>query len=91
MIVADVTQKKTPTIIPIRKRSDTSHRMTGEELFALPGSGRAELIQGEVIRMAPTRYLHGIIEVDIASILWDFVRQENGGHVLSGEVTVASG
>ena len=69
MIVADVTQKRTPTIIPIRQRSDTSHRMTGEELFALPDSGRTELIQGEMIRMAPTGYLHGIIEVDIASIL----------------------
>jgi Uma2 family endonuclease len=62
--------------------------LTGEDLFALGDIGRTELIKGELIRMAPTGYPHGIIENNFGRVLGDFAHQRKLGHVLVGEVGI---
>ncbi len=62
--------------------------MTGEELFALDDTGRAELVKGKLIRKAPTRHPHGHYEVNFVLSLGAFVRQHKLGRVLSGEVGI---
>ena len=63
-------------------------RITGEELSALGDTGRAELIQGNLVRMSPTGYLHGYVEVNFATELRSFVREHGLGQVLCGEVGI---
>jgi Uma2 family endonuclease len=62
--------------------------MTGEELFALGDIGRAELVKGELVRMAPTGHAHGYIEFNFGGILYAFVRGQKLGRVLGGEVGI---
>jgi Uma2 family endonuclease len=65
--------------------------MTGEELFKLGDIGRAELVKGELVRMAPTGYLHGYVELRFGKVLSIFVDERKLGHVLTGEVGVYTG
>lgn len=50
--------------------------------------GRCELIDGRIVRMSPTNYEHGGVEVNLASLLRAFVRPRKLGRVLAGEVGV---
>jgi Uma2 family endonuclease len=59
--------------------------MTADELFALGDIGRCELIRGELIKMPPTGYDHGGVEVNIALALAVFVKAHRLGRVLSGD------
>ena len=65
--------------------------ITGQELFELGDIGRAELVKGELVRMAPTGYLHGFVEVRFGKVLSIFVDERKLGHVLSGEVGLYTG
>jgi Uma2 family endonuclease len=65
--------------------------ITGEELFELGDIGRAELVKGELVRMAPAGHPHGYIEVNFAAALHTFVRRHKLGRVLSGEVGLYTG
>ena len=65
-----------PDVIEISTSEVGRHSpLTGEDLFSLGDIGRAELVQGEVIRMSPTGYTHGRIESKIDRILDTFVEQ----------------
>jgi len=65
-----------------------AHLITGEELFAMGDIGRTDLVEGELIRMSPTGYKHGIIESRFDIVLRDFVRRNKLGEVLVGEVGI---
>jgi hypothetical protein len=45
--------------------------LTGEELFELGDIGRAELVKGELVRMAPAGHPHGYVEVNFSATLRD--------------------
>ncbi len=60
--------------------------ITGEELAAMGDIGPSELIAGEIIRMNPTGYLHGIVESNFGRTLGNFVAVHPIGRVLVGEV-----
>jgi Uma2 family endonuclease len=62
--------------------------LTGKDLFAMGDIGRAELIEGRLIRMSPTGYAHGYIEINLAGILREFVNQHHLGKVFGGEVGI---
>jgi Uma2 family endonuclease len=65
--------------------------ITGEELFELGDIGRAELVKGELVRMAPTGHLHGFVELRFGKVLSIFVDERKLGRVLSGEVGLYTG
>lgn len=60
--------------------------ITGEELYAMGDIGRAELIDGRIVRMSPTSKKHGSLENRFAQALNGFVYPRRLGEVLLGEV-----
>ena len=62
--------------------------MTGEELLRKPWMNPCELVGGRIVRMTPTNPTHGRIEVNVAVALSRFVRTQNLGGVMAGEVGV---
>ena len=62
--------------------------LTGEELLAMGDMGRAELVKGELIRISPTGFLHGIIESNFGKKISAFVDQHQLGVVVVGEVGI---
>ncbi|NUQ38844.1 MAG: Uma2 family endonuclease [Caldilineales bacterium] len=63
-------------------------RISGDELYRMPGIDHAELVQGEIVPMSPTGYLHGLIKIRMAAWLEAAARQGDQGIVLGGEVGV---
>jgi Uma2 family endonuclease len=60
--------------------------MTAEELAAMPGDGnRYELVDGELIAMAPSFALHGMIAGEILGSLWQHVKRNGLGRVLAAD------
>ena len=60
--------------------------ITVEELAQLPpNQSRGELIRGEFFSMSPAGHNHGIIALNISSILWLFVKQHQSGKVYAAE------
>lgn len=47
--------------------------------------GRCELIDGEIIDMAPAGFEHGFVVANIAALLRPFVRERKLGRVLAGD------
>ena len=66
----------------------TKTPVTGEELLAMGDIGRSELIEGEIIQIAPTGDEHGYIESNIDTALKPFVRERKLGRVMTGEVGI---
>ncbi len=62
--------------------------ITGEELFAMGDIGPSELIDGRIVPMAPTGGEHGVIESNLVTELKIFVRKQQLGWVMSGEVGI---
>jgi Uma2 family endonuclease len=62
--------------------------LTGEELQAMGDIGPAELIEGRLVYMTPTKPKHGKYEFRIAKILGEFVDQNNLGEVQVGEIGI---
>ena len=62
--------------------------VTGEELLRMPWLNPCELVGGRIVRMTPTNPTHGRIEVNVAAALQAFVRTQNPGIVMAGEVGV---
>ena len=61
--------------------------MTAEELFELPSDDyKYELVQGELIRMAPTGGEHGVLTVRIGRVLDEYVEAHDLG-ICSGAET----
>lgn len=65
--------------------------LTGEEMFAMGDIGRAELIKGALIRLAPAGHPHGFIEFNFGRIVGTFVHQHKLGRVMGGEVGIYTG
>ena len=64
--------------------------MTAEELFDLPDDDyKYELVEGELIRMAPTGGEHGVLAVRVAYALQAYV-QDNDIGIVSGVETALS-
>ncbi len=70
---------------------EDSGPISGEELFQLGDIGPTELIEGELVFMTPTGYPHGIIEMNFARFIGDFVHQKKLGILLGGEVGIFTG
>ena len=69
--------------------STATKLLTAEEFSKLPNpidGSKQELVRGEVVTMPPPSFLHGIVQVNIATLLKVFAKQ----HKL-GRVTVESG
>src|SRR5262245_59408551 len=62
--------------------------ITGDELAQMPDHDLCELIDGRIVPMRPTNPDHGRIELNIASVLRHFVRAQNLGIVMTGEVGI---
>ena len=78
-----------PDVVEIATSHVERHSpITGEDLFWLGDIGRAELVKGEIIRMSPTGYTHGLIESQVAHLLRTFVMKHHLGRVLTGEVGI---
>jgi len=61
--------------------------MTADELLAMPGDGyRYELVKGELIKMAPTGYEHGVRTVELTTLLHSFIKSHNLGVVCAAEI-----
>ena len=65
--------------------------VTGDELLHMPGSNPCELVSGRIVPMTPTSPAHGRIEVNVAAALKQFLRTQNLGVVMAGEVGVFTG
>ena len=62
--------------------------MTGDEQMCMTRLNQCELVAGRVVPMTPTNPTHGRIEVNVAAALKHFVRTQNLGVVMAGEVGV---
>jgi Uma2 family endonuclease len=62
--------------------------ITGDELARMPDHELTELIDGRIIPLSPTNSEHGRIEANVAMALGAFVRAQNLGLVLVGEVGI---
>lgn len=61
--------------------------MTSEELFRLPGGRghRYELVKGELRQMTPAGFDHGVVIMNLAAPMSQFVRRQNLGVVCGAE------
>ncbi len=73
---------------PAVSSRESNRPMTGDELLRMPGLDPCELVAGRVVHMTPTNPTHGRIEVNVAAALKQFVRTQNLGVVMAGEVGV---
>jgi Uma2 family endonuclease len=66
--------------------STTTHLMTADELLKLPDDSlRHELIKGELLTMSPAGFKHDVIGTTLALLLFNHVRANNLGVVVSGD------
>ncbi len=60
--------------------------MTADELLVMPDDGwRYELVKGELIRMAPAGFDHGVVAMNIGAALHNYVKRRNLGAVYAAE------
>lgn len=62
--------------------------LTAEEFAALPDDQRSELVKGRVVKVPPPGFLHGQVQVEIASRMREYVRKNQTGRVLTESGTV---
>ena len=67
---------------------ESTRPVTGDELIRMPELDPCELVAGRVVPTTPTNPTHGRIEVNVAAALQHFVRSQNLGVVMAGEVGV---
>lgn len=66
--------------------SVTTHPLTAEALFAMSSTlGRAELVDGELIRMSPAGFEHGSITLKLAWPIARYVEEHQLGIVCAAE------
>jgi Uma2 family endonuclease len=81
----------TPIPTPTRSSSAFGRKtaapklITGEEFSAMTELGRAELVEGKVIKMPPPKSKHGTVENNISFFITSFVRGHKLGKVVTGE------
>jgi Uma2 family endonuclease len=59
--------------------------ITAEELFQTPNLGRCELVRGELNMMTPAGFKHGLIVINLSSLLNNFVKSRNLGRITGAE------
>lgn len=65
----------------------TETRMTIEDVLRLAAAGESyELIDGELVPMSPTGFIHGEIELHVGEVLNNHVRPRRLGRVVVGDV-----
>jgi Uma2 family endonuclease len=74
--------------MPVELTTPTTKAITGAELAQMGDIGPAELIEGRIVPMSPTGDEHAGIEVNIVTILQQFVRSHKLGKVRSGEIGI---
>jgi Uma2 family endonuclease len=84
-----ITQQK--VLVMDTQTSIPTKPITGEELFEMPGADLCELVEGEIKRMSPTGWKHGGVESNLTERLNAFVRENDLGRVLTGEVGIYTG
>jgi Uma2 family endonuclease len=64
----------------------TTHRLwTDDELLALPGDGKYELVDGELRHMSPSGGRHGAVVAELLVRIGTFVRERGLGYVFDGQ------
>lgn len=58
---------------------------TPDDLWELSGQGRYELVEGMLIEMSPTGWLHGEVAGEIFGLLREFVKKHKLGRVTAAE------
>ncbi|HXH10044.1 MAG TPA: Uma2 family endonuclease [Alphaproteobacteria bacterium] len=61
----------------------TKHRATIEDLYHVPDHGKAEIVNGEVVRMAPTGFLPSRASLNIAASLREYERRTGAGYAFA--------
>ena len=59
--------------------------ISAEELFQMPNLGRCELVRGEINMMSPAGAKHGLIVVNLSSLLDSFVKSHKLGRIMGAE------
>ena len=62
--------------------------VTGEELFRRPDLEPCELVEGRIVPMSPTGFLHGDFELELGGALRAWARQTGRGRAVGGEVGI---
>jgi Uma2 family endonuclease len=62
-----------------------SRPMSAEELLALPGGQRYQLVRGELRAMAPAGHEHGYVAMTLGAHLTTYVREHGLGRVYAAE------
>jgi Uma2 family endonuclease len=65
---------------------ETERLWTAEDLLALGEEARYELIEGRLVPMSPTGFLHGDVALALAAALRAFVHPRRLGRIVVGEV-----
>lgn len=73
---------------PATSTRESTRLLTGDELLRMPGVNPCELVAGRVVPMTPTNPTHGRIEANVTAALRHFVRTQNLGIVMAGEVGI---
>jgi Uma2 family endonuclease len=63
-------------------------RVTGEELFRRPDLEPCELVEGKIVPMSPTGFLHGDVELELGGALRTWARETGRGRAVGGEVGI---
>lgn len=82
MAAETIANPKQETAVPPKKL------ITGEEFFRMPNIGSAELIAGEIVTHMPTGHPHGFIENIIGALLYIYLKTNQIGRALTGEVGI---
>lgn len=64
----------------------TKPSTTVEALYRVPDNGKAEIVDGELVRMSPTGFLAGQAAAAIAASLRTYRRQHGGGRAVGDNV-----
>ncbi|MBX6313628.1 MAG: Uma2 family endonuclease [Isosphaeraceae bacterium] len=67
----------------------TKPRITAEEFLRMDlGEGLFELVRGEIVKLPPPEYWHGLICINIGTLLHDFGRRTGHGHVATNDSAI---
>lgn len=62
--------------------------VTGDDLFRRPDLEPCELVEGKIVPMSPTGFLHGDIEAELGTALRSWARETRRGRAVGGEVGI---
>jgi Uma2 family endonuclease len=78
-------QDATFGVILVYVATTTHKSWTDDELMALPGEGRYELVDGELVHMSPAGARHGDVVAELVLRIRAFAKQHGLGHVFEGQ------